>query len=368
MARGVPGMKRKRWGFLVVATILVLLLFEGAAGGAAFLWNALRSGGASLRYYAAAEERRHMRYDPELGWVGLPDREIPDLYGPGNGLRTERHGFRNDRNVEAKPPAGRRRVICSGDSFTFGQGVAGDETWCHLLGQLDPTVDPVNMGQRGYGVDQAYLWYLRDGTRLAHRLHLLAFISGDFSRMQQRTHHGYGKPLLALEDGRIVTHNVPVPQFRTWWPWMSRLGRAAAELHVVKLGRRLLDRPGAEAPRADDGATRQVALAVFRDLARLHAARGSRIVLVWLPVQEEIVSEERRWRPWLEQCSAAEGLTLYDLSQELRALDPYEAREFFIQEADTAVLDAAGHYNERGHAWVAQRLHQRLAAEPWWSP
>ena len=44
---------------------------------------------------------------------------------------------------------------------------------------LDPRFESVNMRQGGYGLDQAYLWYQRDGTRLAHDVHIFAFIFDD---------------------------------------------------------------------------------------------------------------------------------------------------------------------------------------------
>jgi hypothetical protein len=359
--------KLKRVFFVCAATLLVFFIIEGGAGCLLFLKNVAGAGGHGLRYYAAAEERRHTAYDEQLGWVGLPGRDIPDLYGPGNFLRTERHGFRNDDDVEPGEPAGKRRIICSGDSFAFGQGVANDETWCHRLGVLDPTADPVNMGQRGYGIDQAYLWYARDGQVLQHSLQILAFISGDFGRMQRRSHHGYSKPVLELNNGELVTRNVPVPRFRTWRPWMSRVGRAAAELHSVDLIRRVAGKPSADALVGDDKQTKAVVTEVFRELDRINRAKGSRLVLAWLPVEEEIERETRRWRIWLAETAAAEGWSYYDLSEELRRLDPDEARSFFIGEEDTAFVDAAGHYSEAGNAWAAEALHRRLADESWWS-
>ena len=38
-------------------------------------------------------------YDAEIGWVGMPNVDIEDMYGPGAHLRTNQQGFRNAKDV-----------------------------------------------------------------------------------------------------------------------------------------------------------------------------------------------------------------------------------------------------------------------------
>jgi hypothetical protein len=94
-------------------------------------------------------ERRHTKYDPELGWVNEASVHIPDMYGPGIYLRTNSEGFRNNHDFDTAVPNGKYRIVCSGDSFTLGYGVDNDHTWCHRLTALDPRLETVNMGQGG---------------------------------------------------------------------------------------------------------------------------------------------------------------------------------------------------------------------------
>ena len=124
-------------------------------------------------------ERAHTEYDAELGWVNRPNVSLPDLYGPGASLHINTQRFRGTRDVAPHTPVGRVRVVCSGDSFALGYGVGDDATWCHQLEALEPRVESVNMGQGGYGLDQAYLWFLRDGAALEHDVHLFSFIAED---------------------------------------------------------------------------------------------------------------------------------------------------------------------------------------------
>ena len=157
-------------------------------------------------------ERIHTEHDPLLGWINKPNVDIRNIYGPGKHLRTNSQRFRNDVDFPTAVVPGRRRWICSGDSFTFGYGVGNAHCWCALLSARLPNVECVNMGQGGYGVDQAFLWYLRDGVKVEHDVLVFAFITGDFPRMVEVDPTGYPRPLLDIVNRQIVTKNVPVPQ------------------------------------------------------------------------------------------------------------------------------------------------------------
>src|SRR5262249_57725400 len=98
-----------------------------------------------------------IQYDPDLGWVTAPQKDLPDLDGPGMSVRTNAQGFRNTHAISLAVPAGKVRLLCSGDSFTFGYSVGNEHTWCQRLEALDPRFETVNLGVNGYGVDQAYL-------------------------------------------------------------------------------------------------------------------------------------------------------------------------------------------------------------------
>src|ERR1051326_2238132 len=157
-------------------------------------------------------EQMHTTYDPDLGWAHPRNVFVPNLYGPGVFLRTNGQGFRGDHDVTPEEPKDRARVICSGDSFTLGYGVDDDHAWCARLAAIDRRLETVNMGQGGYGLDQSYLWYARDGQSLAHSVHVFALITDDFIRMERPRFLSFAKPELAVEDGKLVAKNVPVPK------------------------------------------------------------------------------------------------------------------------------------------------------------
>lgn len=107
----------------------------------------------------------------------LPDRDLfyrlrPSATLPG-GYVVNRHGWRGPEHDEVRRP-GTLRVICTGDSNTFGLAVRDDETWPELLrrtlgalldGCLD--VEVVNAGVPGYSTEETVRQVRRDLLALA---------------------------------------------------------------------------------------------------------------------------------------------------------------------------------------------------------
>jgi hypothetical protein len=170
----------KKASFGLVAAAVLFLLFEGFSSIALIVHQV-----ACCRVVFAG--RLHSRYDRELGWVGIPNLYAADVYGPGKYVKTNSLGYRNQRDFDRRVPPGNVRVLCSGDSMTFGLGVANDDAWCQALEARDPRLQTVNMGQSGYGIDQMFLWYRRDIDRLDADVHILAAIDNDFVRMLSDT-------------------------------------------------------------------------------------------------------------------------------------------------------------------------------------
>jgi hypothetical protein len=335
---------------------LLLIIIEGLASYGLLV--------RSIMTTSIMAERRHTKYDPDLGWVNEPNVNIRDMYGPGIYLRTNAQGFRNNHNISAAVPAGKARIVCSGDSFTLGYGVDNEHTWCSLLSFLEPRLEAVNMGQGGYGVDQAYLWYKRDGAKIEHQVHLFAFITGDFSRMKYDSFEGYPKPVLDVENGALVVKNVPVPRRNYYFPWIENLGH----LRTVEFLNRVRQKIGlatAESyqltQRERDEQTREILHKVFEDLKSINERRSSKVVLVYLPDIDALKGEgPREWTKFLEEESAALEIPLINLFTEFRSLPHEEVVDLFISEEKRGI----GHFNEAGNALVAKLIHDKLMNHP----
>jgi hypothetical protein len=360
----------RRWlrpALLVIGNALVLVILLALIEGLA----SLSLLAITVNEQLALAERLHTTYDPELGWANRPNVSLPNLYGTGRSLHTNARGFRGTEEVSAIVAPGRRRVICSGDSFALGYGVDDRDTWCRRLSDRDPRLETVNMGQGGYGIDQAYLWYKRDAAEIEHQLHLFSFVTHDVHRMQSDTFLGYGKPVLTIVDGALVVENVPVPRWPYLLPWLTRNLPALSSLRIVGLA-------GALGMGGDDAATStataqgdrdlrtsRVIRELFRELAALNRKRSSVAVAVHLPVIEDIDRHfSQRWVKALREHAEAAGILYVDLLPELRRLSTDEAKSLFILPGGPGFARAELHYNEKGNRFISEVLYRRLMAHP----
>lgn len=349
-------------GYLIVAVAGCLVLLEGIAS---FVVS-VRSSAADID----VAERRYCEYDPDLGWVSRPGVRIEDMFGSGRRLVTNSRRFRSAREFSPSVEPGRTRVVCSGDSFTFGFGVANEDAWCELLGALDPRLEPVNMGQGGYGLDQAWLWYRRDAAALEHQIQILAFTGDDFDRMLYTTLFGYGKPVLALDGGRLAARNVPVPTalpfYRSRWATAATITLRKLRLYTVLRGW-FGSRAHPVNVAAPPDALPEIVAALVADLGRTHRERGSLLVLAYLPVREEYGADStnyRNWRNFLVEAAARDGAVFLDLLAEMRALPREEVPRLFIGATDLTYLNAEGHYSEEGNRFIARTIYRLLGEDP----
>ncbi len=355
-----PGRLRRAAVFTVfnIAAVLVLVLL---AEGAASVYYAFRAAFAT----PPVAESLYTAYDPELGWVNLPNVYLPNMYGPGKFLRTNSQRFRNDHDFTRSVPPGKTRIICSGDSFTLGFGVDNEHTWPQQLAARNPNLETVNMGQGGYGADQAYLWYKRDGAVLDHDIQIFAIISPDIYRMQHSAFNGYGKPVLTVDNDHVVATNVPVP--RTMEVWSPRLVRAENALSNLSITRALKSvfKFKAASPLTDskerNEETAWVLSTMLDNLVAMNRASNSVLVLAYLPTREELNGESGgSWRAYLTNYARQNHLLYFDLFDDFRALPPAQLDSLFITRAAVDFPGAAGHYTEAGNDFAAGLIYRRL--------
>ncbi len=347
------------FNFIVVA--VVFLLCEGLASTIFFVQQ--------FRRVKPVAERLHTRYDAELGWVNIPNTELKDFYAPGLNVKINSQGFRGHEDYPIEVPAGKIRLICSGDSFTFGFGVSDDQTWCHHLATLDSRLQTVNMALGGYGLDQAYLWYKRDGDKLAHDIHLFAFITTDFDRTQRDVFLGYGKPLLKVKNEQLWVENVPVSKRGYYFFWTTPPYQAAFnELRVVQLlNQTLFSSPNIGNPTIDETVIQAVSLKILEDLVQLDAANHSQLVLIYLPTQADHTANQKTdtRRRYVQQACQQKKIIYLDLIDKFRQLPRDDMNQLFIpNDGKIDFPGAPGHFSAKGNRYVAEQIYQALLAQP----
>jgi len=352
-------------GKLALSLLVTLLLLVIAEGTASFIWLArdLDESGVTLA------EHRHTRFDPLLGWINEPSVSIPDMYGPGLPLHINSQGFRATRDYSTEVPNGRLRILCSGDSFTLGYGVGDQQTWASQLEQLEPKLETVNMGQGGYGVDQAYLWYARDGAKLEHDVQLFAFITGDFLRARRALNYGLPKPVLALNDGELEPRGVPLSRLPFLFPYFVHNRKRFSELNIL----RLVNDTDAKSAQArgiamTEEQLREVCVAMFRELKRINEERGSQLIAVHLPGEKDVKNENTKsWVSFLDKELSALEIPYFNLVEDLGEVKPTAVRKLFLQEEQVDFPGAAGHFTDAGNEWAAERVLERLMNLPTFS-
>jgi lysophospholipase L1-like esterase len=288
------------------------------------------------------------------------------MFGPGKYLKTNAQRFRNKEEFSTVVPEGKVRIICSGDSFTFGYGVSNDHTWCQQLTLLNSRVQTVNQALGGYGIDQMYLWYKHNFTNLQHDIHLFAFITEDFLRMRHDRFLGYGKPVLDLQDNKLVLKNVPVPKRYLLLPYYFKARIEALNLFRLIQKIKSSFRANDVSAFAQSRLPHEIAVKIFEELHQMNVSqKNSRFVIVYLPIQEDYKSSgSDRLRQFLREEAAKKGWIFFDLVQEFKKLPAQQALSFFIAEGDTQYASGVGHYNEKGNVYIANLIYKKLLAIP----
>lgn len=339
----------------LLISLLVLVLLVLTTEGLASLALAWRDGGERT----GIAEQSHCEYDPLLGWVNLKNFHAPDLYGPGRSLTTNERGFRSTKPVTDGVPYGLHRMVFLGDSFTLGHGVGDADTLPAWLERLNPEVQAINMGQGGYGVDQAILWYLRDGAALDANTVVLVFIAPDFDRITEARFQGqYPKPCLRVVDGELVPSEDPLPD--EWSTASAETEGFLESLALTDLMRRLVRRNTPRPEPANELAYRAVAEQLLTDL---HAAVQDRYVgiggrrapaylhLAMIPLQDREAGQPQALLAWLRPFARSLKVDLVDLTEDFDELSPGMRAAYYAED---------GHLNAAGNRFVAERLDERF--------
>ena len=302
---------------------------------------------------------------------------------PEQGINEQ--GVRSLRVYDSVPPEGVIRVAAFGDSFVFGNEVAAAETWTRRLEIRFPGLEVLNYGVGGYGTDQAFLRYLREGDDLAPEHLLIGFAPVDFLRIENRYRRfladreiPLGKPRFVLDaSGALELLPNPLPDYaayqqllddprsvlaigeqdRWYRPWVYEM-KGHDRLATLRLGAglfRRIERRFWDPDRLleDDVfnvassafALQAAVLATFADSARSH---GRTSTIVVLP-DEDAVGRMRaglppNYQPLLDWLTA-QDIPWIDIGEGLMDAGPEES-----------LWAPGGHYSPAGNDRVAAYL------------
>ena len=305
------------------------------------------------------------RADAQLGWTMVPNQHTFTLDKP---VVTNSLGF---RSPELSPQKDSRalRVMCLGDSQTFGYGVSQDETYPARLGALlardrgDRPVEFVNAGVQVYSTEQEVDQLERFAPPLQPDVVTLGFYLNDLdevlaedkaSRMDESSGE-FAKGglqryvpswiLYGIRRSRLVT-------FIHWrWGLLTSGGDASSETRVLL---------GTPPPKYERGWTIvEAALVRARSFC---AAHGIRFIVFAVPHPQEFAQPypHEQYRSRFLDLAHRLGIETIDPAPSIRASGPGVGRFFITWD---------GHLSSEADALIAELLAREIAgpipARPW---
>jgi lysophospholipase L1-like esterase len=192
----------RNWSLLGAALVAMLLVLEAVAR---LIWPVPPTW--------IEPQTRHL-HSPLLGWVLPPGSESYTIDAP---VRVNSLGLRDDEIPLAKP-AGERRILSLGDSFTFALGVRFEDLYVQqlegLLAKQYPgeRIQVINAGIAGYNTRQELIRLLAQGFEMSPDLITVGFYFNDLVGNEEPLPDPATTPMLdpqAVSHERGLQHALP---------------------------------------------------------------------------------------------------------------------------------------------------------------
>lgn len=155
---------------------------------------------------------KEVEYDRDLGWSTVKNYKTQPYTRQGRRpIVTITHnskGYRMDHEVNETKP----KIIITGDSLSYGFWVDDKKVVSAKLSKmLGDKYEVINLGVGGYGTDQAFLRFLRDGLPYRPKVVVHALFTNDFSNIVANYQYNVFKPMFVIDNGTLKLTNYPVP-------------------------------------------------------------------------------------------------------------------------------------------------------------
>lgn len=264
---------------------------------------------------------RILRWDESRGWALKPNSDDFTVDKP---VHINSDGFR-DREFELAKPAGTQRIVCVGDSYTYGWGVALEDSFPkqlekRLSGQRRTEV--LNLGLFGYNADQARLTLEKTGLKYKPDLVIYSFYWDDL--LPVRPELLRKEALQESDEGAGVT----------WW-LRHTLRRSRALFLSVERARALkalvvpptsrFHRTFQALLAGDNGSVRDLWDEEAREICRMRddaASVGAKFAVVVWPIEAQVLRDMPRctFEQEAKRLCEEAGVPCVSLYEPLRAL------------------------------------------------
>ncbi|HUT54453.1 MAG TPA: GDSL-type esterase/lipase family protein [bacterium] len=301
--------------------------------------------------------------DQELGWRGAPGISTLSSSWTGEfevGCTHNSEGYRGGEFTETKPE-GVFRIICIGDSYTYGGGVKDEETYPtrlearlqHRPGARAP-VEVINLGVQGYSIRQMRLLLDRMAPRCRPDLVIAAVLP-----LQVVTASMGMQSLTIGSDGFLLWNEVPtIGRIGNWLHARSRFLQVVLEKPLKRRRKKIFRKvhPHKREDLFEGNGSYEAGWRALEDQVRLmkQTAQDNGAAFALLYVPEIDFDKPDRDYPQRRLSSFCRNESVVFIS----------AQEAVRQEAPTRTLYHArdGHLNAAGYDLVAQVVSDHLSA------
>lgn len=356
--------------FGIAAVTLGSLFLEGALS---FIWLGAEIWKQSRLDTSQSDDtfKRAFSFHPELGWAPVRNNAQPDYYGRGRSLTVNSQGARGAREYENPKPEDRYRILCIGDSFTFGHGVDDADCFPAQLEAIHPLVEAVNLGVPGYSTGQGWLMAQRATAEFTPDLVLVTLIWADLKRMTIGI-PGYENevPKFKLTENGFEMYGIPIPEPAPGEAKrglsLMEVGRIVSRNSAIGRGLKLMLPTRQFGPHNVTDNTLdemlKIGCLIYAKLNKQAKEEGRTFALVLMPEITDITVEFDRQTfgrisEHLTQAARTEGYPILDLREKFLAQQEEVWRNFYLDPR----MDENEHSSAAGNKFIAEEIHGWLA-------
>lgn len=149
-------------------------------------------------------------FDKEIGWIPTPGHR-------GSDYIVNRQGARSTKEYPLPAPDLSKRILCLGDSFTFGIAVKNEESYPAQAETKLPGTEWINLGIPGGCLTQAFVRYPAAAAKFGGNHVVVGFMTNDAQRtvncfrpfVNADSGCPFAKPYAKFEDGKLTIEPNP---------------------------------------------------------------------------------------------------------------------------------------------------------------